>query len=121
LKGQLPKLFQLPFGKSFKLLKTATSYPLIKTGVMNAGAKWEGKEVVVDQALITGRRPDDFPTFCAKMKEIITTQFPDARHLKKIRLNDSLVLMGSTKSCALLFYSGALLESDSILHSRNPH
>lgn len=40
-----------------------TSYKSIKTDLINAGANWIDKEVVVDQNLITSRNPDDLPAF----------------------------------------------------------
>lgn len=46
-----------------------TSYPSIKTDLINAGADWSDEEVVVDNGLITSRRPDDLPAFCSKMIE----------------------------------------------------
>jgi len=48
--------------------KTATSFSAIKDDVINAGAKFIDKEVVVDGNLITSRNPYDLPAFC---KEII--------------------------------------------------
>jgi deglycase len=38
-----------------------TSCPSIKTDLINAGASWVDKEVVVDRGLITSRSPDDLP------------------------------------------------------------
>lgn len=49
--------------------KTMTSYPSIKTDLMNAGVNWVDKEVVVDQGLTTSRSPDDIPAFNNKMIE----------------------------------------------------
>ncbi|MGK7390461.1 MAG: type 1 glutamine amidotransferase domain-containing protein [Candidatus Cyclobacteriaceae bacterium M2_1C_046] len=49
--------------------RTVTSYPSIKTDLKNAGANWVDEEVVVDQGLVTSRRPDDIPAFCRKMVE----------------------------------------------------
>jgi protease I len=46
-----------------------TSFKSIKTDVMNAGAKWEDAEVVVDQGLITSRNPGDLEAFSAKIIE----------------------------------------------------
>jgi protease I len=46
-----------------------TSYKSIKTDVANAGAKWEDREVVVDQGLITSRNPGDLEAFSAKIIE----------------------------------------------------
>lgn len=49
--------------------KEMTSYPSIKTDLINAGAKWTDKDVVVDQGLITSRSPKDLPVFNAKIIE----------------------------------------------------
>ncbi|MBK0381920.1 type 1 glutamine amidotransferase [Pedobacter sp. SD-b] len=46
-----------------------TSYPSIKTDLINAGANWEDSEVVVDQGLVTSRSPKDLPAFNKKMIE----------------------------------------------------
>lgn len=46
-----------------------TSYPSIKTDLRNAGANWVDEEVVVDNGLITSRKPDDIPAFNAKIIE----------------------------------------------------
>ena len=35
--------------------------------MINAGAHWVDKEVVVDGNLITSRRPDDLPAFCREI------------------------------------------------------
>ena len=44
--------------------RTVTSYPSIRTDLINAGAEWVDKQVVVDGRLITSRNPDDLPAFC---------------------------------------------------------
>jgi protease I len=46
-----------------------TSWPAIKTDVENAGATWVDEEVVVDNGLVTSRKPDDIPAFNKKMIE----------------------------------------------------
>src|SRR5438874_1161048 len=46
-----------------------TSWPAIKTDVRNAGGNWVDKEVVVDNGLVTSRKPDDIPAFNKKMIE----------------------------------------------------
>lgn len=48
-----------------------TSYPSIRTDLENAGATWLDQEVVVDQGLVTSRRPDDLPAFIEKVLEEI--------------------------------------------------
>jgi protease I len=40
-----------------------TSWPSLKTDLQNAGAEWVDQEVVVDQGLVTRRKPDDIPAF----------------------------------------------------------
>ena len=49
--------------------RKATSYKSIRTDLKNAGALFEDSSVVVDQALITSRNPDDLDDFCAKIIE----------------------------------------------------
>jgi len=46
-----------------------TSYASISQDLRNAGAEWVDREVVVDQGLVTSRKPDDLPAFNAKMIE----------------------------------------------------
>ncbi|MBD0277147.1 MAG: type 1 glutamine amidotransferase [Flavisolibacter sp.] len=48
-----------------------TSYPSIKTDIINTGALWEDKEVVVDNGLITSRSPKDLEAFNKKLLEEI--------------------------------------------------
>src|ERR1700736_5982802 len=49
--------------------RTLTSWPHIKTDIKNAGGKWVNEEVVVDNGLVTSRKPDDIPAFNQKMIE----------------------------------------------------
>ena len=48
-----------------------TSYPSLRADLENAGAVWTDEEVVVDQGLVTSRKPEDLPAFNAKMIEEI--------------------------------------------------
>ena len=45
--------------------RRVTSWPSIRTDLVNAGAQWEDAEVVEDGNLITSRKPDDIPAFSA--------------------------------------------------------
>jgi protease I len=45
--------------------------PSLKTDLRNAEAHWVDEEVVVDQGLVTSRKPDDLPAFCSKLPEEI--------------------------------------------------
>ena len=56
--------------------RTMTSWPAIKADVRNAGANWVNQEVVVDNGLVTSRKPDDIPAFNKKMIE----EFCEGRH-----------------------------------------
>ena len=51
--------------------RNMTSYPSIKTDLLNAGAMWVDKEVVVDNGLVTSRSPKDLEAFNKKMIEEI--------------------------------------------------
>jgi deglycase len=43
--------------------RTVTSWPSIKTDLINAGANWVDREVVEDGNIITSRKPDDLKAF----------------------------------------------------------
>jgi protease I len=49
--------------------RTITSWPSLKTDLLNAGAKWVDQEVVTDNGLVTSRKPADLPAFNQKMIE----------------------------------------------------
>ena len=51
--------------------KKVTSYPSIKSDLINAGANWVDQEVCVDQGLVTSRSPADLEAFNAKFIEEI--------------------------------------------------
>ena len=46
-----------------------TSYPSLKTDLINAGANWVDEEVVVDRGIVSSRKPDDLPAFNRNMLE----------------------------------------------------
>ena len=56
-----------------------TSWPSIQTDIRNAGGNWVDEEVVVDQGLVTSRKPDDIPAFNAKMVE----EFAEGKHAEQ--------------------------------------
>jgi protease I len=56
--------------------RTITSWPSVKTDIRNAGGEWVDEEVVVDGGLVSSRKPDDLPAFCAKLVE----EFAEGRH-----------------------------------------
>jgi protease I len=49
--------------------RKVTSWPTLQTDIRNAGGNWVDQEVVVDQGLVTSRKPDDIPAFNRKMIE----------------------------------------------------
>jgi protease I len=61
--------------------RTITSWPSLQTDLRNAGANWVDREVVVDQGLITSRKPGDIPAFNSKMIE----EFAEGRHEEQRR------------------------------------
>jgi protease I len=53
-----------------------TSWPTLQTDIRNAGGNWVDEEVVVDEGLVTSRKPDDIPAFSSKMVE----EFCEGKH-----------------------------------------
>jgi protease I len=58
-----------------------TSWPSLQTDLRNAGAHWVDEEVVVDQGLVSSRKPDDLPAFCDKLVE----EFCEGEHEQQAR------------------------------------
>jgi protease I len=63
--------------------RTVTSWPSLETDVKNAGGAWVDKQVQLDQKLLTSRKVDDLPAFCAHLVELLTTAI-DERRLDKM-------------------------------------
>ncbi|MGI9115356.1 MAG: protease [Chthoniobacterales bacterium] len=56
-----------------------TSWERIQSDVKNAGAHWVDEEVVVDNGLVTSRKPQDIPAFNRKMIE----EFCEGKHTRQ--------------------------------------
>jgi protease I len=59
--------------------RTITSFPSLRTDIQNAGGQWVDEEVHVDNGLVSSRKPDDLPAFCAKVVE----ELAEGRHEDK--------------------------------------
>lgn len=59
--------------------RTLTSWPSLRTDIQNAGGNWVDQEVVVDQGLVTSRKPDDLEAFCSKAIE----EFAEGKHQRQ--------------------------------------
>lgn len=51
--------------------RRATCFFAIKDDVVNAGAKYQDAEVVVDRNLVTSRKPEDLPAFCRAAIQVL--------------------------------------------------
>jgi protease I len=63
-----------------------TSWPSLRTDITNAGGNWVDEEVVVDNGLVSSRRPDDLPAFCDKLAEAMGSDLrsdPISRHAEQ--------------------------------------
>jgi protease I len=59
--------------------RTMTSWPSLKTDLKNAGATWVDEEVIVDNGIVTSRKPDDIPAFNEKM----INEFAEGVHMQQ--------------------------------------
>jgi len=59
--------------------RRVTSWPSLQSDLRNAGAEWVDEEVVVDQGLVSSRKPDDLPAFNRKMIE----EFAEGPHTRR--------------------------------------
>jgi protease I len=60
--------------------KTMTSWPSVHTDLINAGAHWVDKQVVVDGNFITSRKPEDIPAFSKAIIESVSKGVPELAH-----------------------------------------
>ncbi len=63
--------------------RTLTSWPSLQTDIKNAGGAWVDKQVQLDQKLLTSRKPDDLPAFCAQLVSLLANAI-DERRLDKM-------------------------------------
>jgi protease I len=56
-----------------------TSWPSLKTDIRNAGGDWQDRQVIVDDGLVTSRKPADIPAFNEKIIE----EFAKGRHARQ--------------------------------------
>ena len=65
--------------------RTLTSWPSLRTDILNAGGHWVDEEVVVCRSdktpntLVTSRKPDDLPAFCHTLIEEFARELAASR------------------------------------------
>ncbi len=59
--------------------RTLTSWPSIKDDIVNSGAEWEDKEVLVDDNWVSSRKPDDIPAFNREMISLFAERLPERK------------------------------------------
>lgn len=71
--------------------RNITSWPSLRTDLLNAGATWLDREVVVDKGLVSSRKPDDLPAFTRKMVEEFAEGVHSRPERKQSRTRESRV------------------------------
>ena len=64
-----------------------TSFPSVKTDIINAGAEWVDKEVVVHNGLVTSRSPKDLAAFNRKLIEEISEGVHEPTQLQRFSIS----------------------------------
>jgi protease I len=59
--------------------RTLTSWPSLQTDIRNAKGDWVDREVVVDEKLVTSRKPDDLPAFNAAIVREFANRIEEAK------------------------------------------
>lgn len=60
--------------------RTLTSWPSLRTDIINAGGNWVDERVIVDHGLVTSRKPDDIEAFNLKAIE----EFGEGEHAEQV-------------------------------------
>lgn len=87
--------------------RVITSWRSIKQDIINAGASWLDKEVVVDGNLVTSRMPDDIPAFNKAMIEL----FASACSRKKSQNAYTVMVIAEAKPGKEAFLKRELLDA----------
>jgi protease I len=77
--------------------KTLTSWPSVKTDLLNAGAMWIDQDVVVDNNLITSRKPADLDAFTAAIEQALEHPPPHRSHVVQAATNTAAPSMPNIK------------------------
>jgi protease I len=72
--------------------RKVTSWPSLQTDIRNAGGNWVDEEVVVDQGLVTSRKPGDIPAFNRKLIEEVA----EGRHEEQAGKTQEAMRAGAT-------------------------
>jgi protease I len=64
--------------------RTLTSHEEIADEVREAGGSWVNRAVQVDQKLLTGRKPEDLPAFCANLVSLLSSGLCATKYLTSI-------------------------------------
>jgi protease I len=65
--------------------RRVTSWPTLETDIRNAGGEWVDQEVVVDDGIVTSRKPDDIPAFNRKMVDVFVQGARERQPLGAVR------------------------------------
>ncbi len=65
-----------------------TSWPSVRDDIVNAGGRWEDKEVIRDKNWVSSRKPDDIPAFNREMLDLFAQHKTGLINRQRSRMED---------------------------------
>lgn len=101
--------------------RTLTSWPSLMTDLRNAGADWVDREVVLDDNLVTSRKPSDLPAFCRKFIMLVGAGEDDEMEEEEDNYEEARRLSDMNRSLTREDLDEASKQLERMMRSGKPH